>query len=57
MSQFEYLVGQPVSLARSQGLQARYFSPGAGNGTMDYRPERLNIWSNADAIITRVYCG
>lgn len=55
--QFQGFVGQPVGAMRSYGINARYFTPDSSYGTMDYLPHRLNVSTDANYVIDRVYCG
>ena len=50
-------VGHHVDTLRGSGMPARYFTPDMPFGTMDYQPHRLNVSTNANYIIDRVYCG
>ncbi len=55
--QYQGFVGQPVGAMQSYGIQARYFTPDAPYGTLDYQPNRLNVSADANYIVDRVYCG
>lgn len=52
---FQGLVGLP---AAGHGFPpgTRIIPPGAAV-TMDHRPDRLNVETDEDGVITRVYCG
>ena len=49
------LVGQLVA-GQSFDAPSRIIPPGSAV-TMDHRPDRLNIETDAQGIITRIYCG
>ncbi|WP_341863069.1 hypothetical protein [Gymnodinialimonas sp. 57CJ19] len=55
--QYRSLVGHHVSVAHSYGIQARYFTPDSPYGTLNFLPRRLNINTDDNYIIDRVYCG
>ncbi|WP_224816513.1 I78 family peptidase inhibitor [Hasllibacter sp. MH4015] len=55
--QYQGFVGQPVGSMMSFGIAARYFTPDNPYGTLDFQPQRLNVSTNANYIIDRVYCG
>ena len=52
------LVGQPASVLETMrfGQEMRLIRPGMAV-TMDYSPDRLNITTDDQDIIDRVYCG
>lgn len=52
------LTGQSVRVLETMrfGTELRLIRPGTAV-TMDFRPDRLNIETDADERITRVYCG
>lgn len=52
------LVGQPLDRVAEAALPARIrvLPPGAMR-TMDHRPDRLNIDTDARGVITRLWCG
>lgn len=56
-ARYQGLVGQHVSVAQSSGVSARYFTPHSPYGTMDFLPHRLNVSTDDNFIIDRVYCG
>ncbi|MFM7444946.1 MAG: I78 family peptidase inhibitor, partial [Tabrizicola sp.] len=54
----QYLVGQPEAVLATMKFAAptRIIQPGMAV-TMDYVPERLNIWIAEGGLIERVICG
>ena len=52
------LVGSSISLVNTSALaQTVRILPPNGIATMDYNPARLNIFTDANGIITKVSCG
>lgn len=57
LSQWEPMVGKDISTMRiGVGKRIRIISPG-DQVTMDFVPERLNIYVNDENIITEIKCG
>jgi hypothetical protein len=52
------LVGEPVAGHEfdSNNRPVRIIPPGTAV-TMDFNPERLNVETDADGVIVRIYCG
>lgn len=48
-------IGQPVGTIGSQLPGVRILD--SGNGTYDFRPERLNVHVDSDGIVTGLSCG
>ena len=57
-AQLQHLVGEPAAEHEfgAKDQQVRVIPPGL-SVTMDYVPERLNVETDEDGIITRIYCG
>lgn len=55
---FQGLVGQPGSVLNGMrfSIDVRVIQPGMAV-TMDFMPDRLNIWLGAGNVIERVTCG
>lgn len=56
-SQLQWLLGQHITVAQNRGITARYFTPDNRVGTTDYLPQRLNISTDDNLIITGIGCG
>lgn len=56
-NRLQAFVGHHVDTLRGSGMPARYFTPDNPYGTMDYLADRLNVITDANYIISRVYCG
>lgn len=56
-NRLQAFVGHNVETLRGSGMPARYFTPDNPFGTMDYLADRLNVITDANYIISRVYCG
>ena len=55
--ELQSFVGEPVTaLSDSVVADARVIRPGDAV-TMDYRPDRLNVYLDADDVIERIVCG
>ena len=56
-STYQSLIGTPVDAADFSGHDAVRIIPPNSAVTMDYSPTRLNVDTDADGIILRIYCG
>jgi len=57
LAAYRSLVGTPAAQADFSGLESLRIIPPNSPVTMDHRPDRLNVETDANDIIQRVYCG
>ena len=55
--QYQALIGTPVDNADFSGQDSLRIIPPNSAVTMDHRPDRLNVETDADGLILRLYCG